>query len=370
MIKNLFKNIDFILLICIIALSIIGIVGIYSAGYSSDVNRDEYIKQLIFFGIGMLVMITLIVIPSSIIEISGYLIYIVNLVLLVAVLFTAKLMGANSWFNLGGILYQPSELMKIGYILSFAKVLSIYKKQSGMNKTKRVICGIIMFSLFVFPVTLILLQPDFGTAVVFLVITLFMLFKSGLKYRYILIGIAILLICMPLAYYFVLNDVQRARIDVYLDPTLDPLGSGYNAIQSQLAVGSGMLIGTGLLKGVQTQLGYIPIKTSDFIFSVLSEELGFVMSFTIIVLFVIMIIRLIIDSKNTFDEYYSLVAIGITGMIFFHFVQNIGMTIGFLPITGVPLPFVSYGGSSMLTNCFAMGIIFNICARRKKSFLF
>lgn len=365
--KDLFKNIDYILLVCIIALSIIGIVSIYSAGYSSDVNKDEYVKQMVFFLLGMVLMTTIVIIPNNIIEISGYILYVVNLILLVAVLFTSKLMGANSWFNLGGILYQPSELMKIGYILTFAKVLSAFKNQ---NKSKKILYIIMMSILFIMPVALIILQPDFGTAVVFVVITLFMLFKSGLKYRYILIGIAILAIAIPIVYNFLLNDVQKARIDVYLDPTLDPLGSGYNAIQSQLAIGSGMIFGTGLLKGVQTQLGYIPIKTSDFIFSVISEELGFIMSFIIIILFTIMIIRLIINSKNAQDDYFSLVAIGITGMIFFHFVQNIGMTIGFLPITGVPLPFVSYGGSSMITNCFAMGIIFNVCARRKKSFLF
>ncbi len=370
MVKDLLKNTDFIIVVCMIALVAIGIVGIYSAGYATDINKDEYIKQMIFFGVAMVLITVIWLISNQVFEFAGYVIYIINLLLLVAVLFTSKLMGANSWFNLGGILYQPSELMKIGYILVFAKFLIDFKKISSQNKIKRIIMISIMALLFIIPVGLIMLQPDFGTAAVFVVITLFMLFKSGLKYRYILIGIALILICIPLLYFFILNETQQQRINVFLDPTLDPLGSGYNAIQSQLAVGSGMLFGTGILQGVQTQLGYIPIKTSDFIFSVLSEEFGFVMSVLIVILLTIMIIRIIIVSKNSQSDYLSLVVIGIAGMIFFHFVQNIGMTIGLLPITGVPLPFVSYGGSSMITNAIAIGIVLNVCARKHKSLLF
>lgn len=370
MIKDWIKNIDFILVVCVIALAAIGIVGIYSAGYATDVNKDEYIKQIIFFGVGMLIIIILQIIPNSLFELGGYFLYIINLILLVAVLFTSKIMGANSWFNLGGILYQPSELMKIGFILTFAKLLVGLKKIPKSQKKNKILMIIALLATFGVPVALILLQPDFGTAAVFLAIALFMLFKSGIKYRYILLGGAILLVCIPLVYFFLLNDVQQARINVFLDPSLDPLGSGYNAIQSKLAVGSGMLFGTGILQGVQTQLGYIPIKTSDFIYSVLSEEFGFIMSVLIIILFVTMIIRIIRTSKYASDEYLGLVVIGIAGMIFFHFVQNIGMTIGILPITGVPLPFVSYGGSSMITNSIAIGIVLNIAAKKNKNILF
>ena len=376
MIKDWIKNIDFILVVCVIALATIGIVGIYSAGYATDVNKDEYIKQIIFFGVGMLIIIILQIIPNSLFELGGYFLYIINLILLVGVLFTSKIMGASSWFNLGGILYQPSELMKIGFVLTFAKLLVGFKKIQNSQKKNKILMIIALLAKicfpgsFILPVSLILLQPDFGTAAVFLVIALFMLFKSGIKYKYILIGGATLLVCIPLVYFFLLNDIQQARINVFLDPSLDPLGSGYNAIQSKLAVGSGMLFGTGILQGVQTQLGYIPIKTSDFIYSVLSEEFGFIMSVLIIILFAIMIIRIIRTSKYASDEYFGLVVIGIAGMIFFHFVQNIGMTIGILPITGVPLPFVSYGGSSMITNSIAIGIVLNVAAKKNKNILF
>ena len=254
MIKDWIKNIDFILVVCVIALATIGIVGIYSAGYATDVNKDEYIKQIIFFGVGMLIIIILQIIPNSLFELGGYFLYIINLILLVAVLFTSKIMGASSWFNLGGILYQPSELMKIGFILTFAKLLVGFKKIQNSQKKNKILMIFALLATFGLPVSLILLQPDFGTAAVFLAIALFMLFKSGIKYRYILLGGAILLVCIPLVYFFLLNDIQQARINVFLDPSLDPLGSGYNAIQSKLAVGSGMLFGTGILQGVQTQL--------------------------------------------------------------------------------------------------------------------
>ncbi|MEG1363625.1 MAG: rod shape-determining protein RodA, partial [Clostridia bacterium] len=213
------------------------------------------------------------------------------------------------------------------------------------------------------------LQPDFGTAVVFIVITLFMLFINKVKYRYLIIVGLILVLAVTPIYMFGLNDIQKDRINVFLNPSLDPLGSGYNAIQSKMAIGSGMLFGTGFLQGTQTQYGYLPIKSSDFIFSVLSEELGFIISALIVILFVTLIIKIISVAKKTDSDYARYVAIGICGMIFFHFVQNIGMSIGLLPITGVPLPFVSYGGSSLMTNMIAVGIILSISAR-KKSYMF
>lgn len=369
MIKDLLKNTDFLIVICIVALVAIGIIGIYSAGYATDVNKDEYIKQMIFFGIGIVILFALYLIPNSTFEFAGYVLYCISAIFLVVVLFTPKIMGAHSWFNFGGFLYQPSELMKIGYILTFSKLLMMYKKIKT-NKIKRIIVISLLCLSFLIPVGLIMLQPDFGTAVVFAFITFFILFKSGLKYRYIFIAIGLVLILIPIVYYGILNDTQKARIDVYLDPSIDPLGSGYNAIQSELAVGSGMVAGTGFLQGVQTQLGFVPIKTSDFIYSVISEEFGFIMSFLIVVLFTILITRTIRVSKYAEDEYLGMVVVGIAGMIFFHFVQNIGMTIGLMPITGVPLPFVSYGGSNMITNMISMGIVLNVCARKQKNILF
>ena len=370
MFKNLLKNTDWILLSCVVILLCIGVIGIYSAGYNTDINKDEYIKQIVWIGISIILMAIIWAIDYNIFDIGGYIIYTINFILLVVVLFMPSLMGASSWFNFGGFLYQPSEPMKIGVILCAAKFLSMYKNRVNKTKKGNVLSIITILLVYILPILLILKQPDFGTAMAFIMIAVFMIFKSGIKYKYILIGIAIAIIMIPLVYFFVLNDNQQQRILVFLNPNLDPLGSGYNAIQSQIAVGSGMLTGNGLLKGAQTQYGYLPIKSTDFIFSVISEEFGFILSAAIVIIYAILIIRLILISKNAKDDFASLVVIGIAGMFSFHFIENIGMTIGLLPITGVPLPFLSYGGSSMITNMVANAIALSISARKSNKTLF
>ena len=263
MFKNLLKNTDYIAFFSMLLLVVIGVVAVFSAGYMTDLNKDEYIKQIIWFSVTLIIMIAIWAFDYSIFNVAGYIIYGINLLLLVAVLFMPSLMGASSWFNLGGILYQPSELMKIGYILCMAKLISIFLELNPVEKKKRRILMLVMAALLMVPLILILLQPDFGTAVVFLSITAFMVFKMGIKYKYILVVFGVMLVLVPLVYFFVLTPIQQERINVFLDPSLDPLGSGYNAIQSKIAVGSGMLFGTGFLKGSQTQYGYLPIKSSD-----------------------------------------------------------------------------------------------------------
>lgn len=369
MFKTLLKNTDYIVIIIVLALFVIGVVGIFSAGYNTTINKDEYVKQIMWFGAMIGVVILIWAVDYTTFDIVGYCIYFFSVVLLVLVLFSGSLMGAKSWFNFGNFLYQPSEIMKIGYIICLAKLLSFFSSEI-LSRRDKIIKFVSILMLFLVPFILIALQPDFGTAIAFVVITFFMLFSSGIKYRYIFSIITVVCLLAPIVYMFILTPIQQNRILVFLDPTLDPLGSGYNAIQSKIAVGSGMIFGSGLLKGTQTQFGYLPIKSSDFIFSVLSEEMGFIMSTIIIILFIVLILRLIKISSNTNDLFARYIVIGITGMLFFHFVQNIGMTIGLLPITGVPLPFVSYGGSSLMTNLIAIAIVLNISARKNKSFLF
>ncbi len=368
--NKLLKNTDYIILTCIIILSIIGVIAIYSAGYSTDVNKDEYIKQIIWLCIIFVMIVGIWLVDTSSFQIAGYILYISHIALLVGVLFTGSLMGASSWFNLGGMLYQPSELMKVGFIICMAKLMSNYCAIGKSEKKKKKRLFLMMCIVFLLPVALILLQPDFGTAIVFFFITAFMVFKMGIKYRYVALAILLIAIMVPIVYCFVLSDYQQNRIKVFLNPELDPTGSGYNALQSKIAVGSGMLFGTGFLKGTQTQLGYIPIKTTDFIYSVISEEFGFVVSVLIVVIFAVLIIRMIWVSRKARDDFSSYIVIGVTGMIFFHFLENIGMTIGLMPITGVPLPFVSYGGSNLLTNGLALGMVLNISARRPKDMFF
>ena len=360
MIKNLLKNTDWVILLIVTILFVIGVIGIYSAGYNTELYKFDYIKQIIFFGI-MIIPISIVWIVSyRIFDIFGILTYIGSLGLLVLVLFTRPIYGATSWFDLEFMSFQPSELMKIGYILTTAYALVKFKKYNYL-----------IAILLVLPIIgLLALQPDLGTAMSFAVICAIMLFVSGFKYRYIFVALVILSIIVVLAYNFVLNDIQKARIDVFFDPTLDPLGSGYNAIQSKMSVGAGMLFGTGITNGVQTQYGLLPVKTSDFIYSALSEELGFIVSILIIVLFVILIVKILLHARREKDLFAKYILSGIAGMYIFHFIQNIGMTMGLLPITGVPLPFVSYGGSNLITNLIAMSIVLNITGRSKKDFEF
>ena len=172
---------------------------------------------------------------------------------------------------------------------------------------------------------------------------------------------------MPLLYFFILPEHAKTRIDVFLNPDLDPRGAGYNIIQSKLAIGSGQLFGMGILKGNQTQLGFLYPKTTDFIFSVIGEEMGFVVAAGIVITYVVLITKAIYVAKTAKDDLGSYIAMGIAGIFLFHMVENIGMTIGLLPITGVPLPFVSYGGSSLLTNLILIALLLNISGRRQKA---
>lgn len=373
MFRNLLKNTDFILIITVIALFIIGVVAIYSAGYNDfDGSKTEYQKQLVWFGAVCVAGAVLWAVDTEKFSLMGYGIYAVSIVLLIAVLAMPKAYGASSWFNVAGFSYQPSELMKIGFILCAAKVMTMYeenKESTQPDKRKSLILLGVIAALFVFPVLLIMLQPDFGTVLVYFMILAFMVFKMGLKYRYILAGILVAILLMPIAYN-VLPEHAQARIDVFLNPELDPLGDGYNAIQSKIAVGAGMFLGTGLLNGSQTQYDYLPVQSSDFIFSVISEEMGFVVSALVVILYVVLILRILKQAADARDLFSSFIAIGIAGMFTFHFIENIGMTIGLLPITGVPLPFVSYGGSNILTSGIAIGIILNISARKTQNTFF
>lgn len=364
--RSILKNTDYIILILALILAIIGIVGIYSAGLNSTSSGDEYIKQIMWVGISLGIMIVVWFLDYQVSSVIGIIGYPICLVLLVAVLFMPEINGASSWFSVGSIQVQPSEFMKIAYILLLAKYIDFVhtKGKDAINKWYYIA---IAFFIFILPVGLIMLQPDFGTALVFASITFFMLFKSGLSYKYIIALILLIIIAAPLLYFFVLGDYQQERIQVFFNPEQEPLGAGYNAIQSKIAVGSGMLFGTGLTKGTQTQWGYLPVKSSDFIFSVLSEEMGFIMSALIVVIYIVLLYRILMIAETSKDRLGSAITVGVFGMFFFHFLENIGMTIGLMPITGIPLPFVSYGGSSMLTNFVALALVLSISSRRQKS---
>ena len=226
--------------------------------------------------------------------------------------------------------------------------------------------ALILLTILV-PIGLIVIQPDYGTAASYIIAFLLMIFVAGIDKKYIILAIAVVVIGVPVTYNYLLPQHAKTRIDVYLNPELDPRGSGYNIIQSKLAIGAGQLVGMGITKGNQTQLGFLYPKTTDFIFSVIGEEMGFIVAAAIIIIYVILITKSVYVAKTAKDDLGSYIAIGIAGIFLFHMVENIGMTMGLLPITGVPLPFVSYGGSSLLTNLILVGLLLNISGRRKRT---
>ena len=362
--KKFLKNIEWSILICVLILIVIGCVALYSA--TQNTNHDELIKQLIWLGISIPIVIAVISIDYDLIIKSSFIGYAIMIVLLIAVFFTKPINGATSWFIIGSFSIQPAEFTKIFVILALSLTISKIQENGKSEISKPLKLGLTLLVVAI-PVLLIIKQPDYGTAIAFIVATFFILFAAGINKKYVLSTLGLIVIILPIMYFFILPDHAKTRIDVFLNPDLDPRGSGYNIIQSKLAIGSGQLLGMGVKQGNQTQLGYLYPKTTDFIFSVIGEEMGFVVAGLIIVLYVILITKIIYIAKTAKDDKGSYVAIGVAGIFVFHMVENIGMTMGLLPITGVPLPFVSYGGSSLLTNLILIGLVLNISGRRKKS---
>ena len=248
--------------------------------------------------------------------------------------------------------------------LSYAIIKIQQKNKRDINKPLKLL---IVLAILGVPVLLIIKQPDYGTAMAFMVATLLMLIAAGIDKKYIIITAILVVVSVPILYKFVLPEHAKKRIDIFLNPESDPRGSGYNIIQSKLAIGAGGLTGMGIFKGNQTQLGFLYPKTTDFIFAVIGEEMGFIVAGTIIILYVFLITKCLYVAKTAKDEAGTLIASGITGVFLFHMVENIGMVMGLLPITGVPLPFISYGGSSLITNFLCIGLLLNISGKRQKT---
>lgn len=367
MIKKIFKNLDYGLIIIVLLLFSVGIVTLYSANGGETGNLSEVYKQLSWFAAGIIIMLLVILVDYEIIGKFWIPFYVLITILLVLVLFTTPINGATSWFKVGSLSIQPSEFAKIMIIISLAKTIDYFKTRGTLNKVTTLAFILLFIAI---PLVLIIKQPDYGTAMVMLVIAIVMIFIAGIKWRYIISATIFASIALPLLYNFVLPQHAKDRILVFLNPQIDPRGKGYNVIQSKLAVGSGKLWGMGLFNGNQTQLGILPMKTTDFIYSVISEEMGFVVSALVILLFAILIIKIINNARNAKDLYGTLVCAGVAAMFFAHFTENVGMTMGLLPITGIPLPFISYGGSAMLTNFIGLGLALNVGARKQKiSFL-
>ncbi len=361
--KKLLKNMDWGVLICTLLLFIVGLFALFSTTQNS--NYNEFIKQLKWFAISIPFFVLAVVIDYEKILKIAPAAYGVCIFLLILVIFTNPISGASSWFTIGGVSFQPSEIGKVVTILFMAYTLNLIqaKGRKEINRFPKLIAFIAVAAL---PIFLILKEPDLGTSIAYIFATVFILFTSGINKRYIFLAILIIAITAPII-YMNLPAHALARIDVFMHPEKDPRGAGYNIMQSKLAIGAGEVFGIGYLQGNQTQLGYLHPKTTDFIFSAIGEEMGFVVAGAIVILYVILITRIIFIAKTAKDNVGSCITIGIAGILCFHMLQNIGMTIGLLPITGVPLPFVSYGGSSLLANFIAIGLVLNVSARRQKA---
>ena len=311
--RKILKNIEWGILICTIILVVIGLVALTSATQNSD--YEDLKKQIMWVCISIPIMIIILFIDYDFIAKISPILYGIIIALLIGVLFTEPINGATSWFNIGPVSLQPAEFAKVICILMLALLISRIQKK-GKNEISRAPKLLLILLVFLVPTFLIIKQPDYGTALAFIMALVFMLFAAGIKKRYIIASILLVVIAVPLLYFFVLPEHAKTRIDVFLNPNIDPRGAGYNVIQSKLAIGAGELLGMGLFKGNQTQLGFLYPKTTDFIFSLISEEMGFIVASAVIILYVILITKAIYVAKTAKDDLGSYIAIGIARSIF------------------------------------------------------
>lgn len=362
--SGILKNIEWWILILAILLCMVGLVALYSTTQSNDFGDLK--KQIIWFVASIVIMLIITFIDYRILVKISPILYGISIILLITVLFTKSINGASSWFNIGALSIQPAEFAKISVVLFLVYVITNVQTK-GKEEINKILKLAIIVSVVALPVLLIILQPDYGTAATYLISLIIVLFVAGIDKKYIIIACILVVIGIPLVYQFVLPDHAKTRIDVFLNPESDPKGAGYNIIQSKLAIGAGELTGMGLLNGNQTQLGYLSPKTTDFIFSAIGEEMGFIIAGGVIIAYVFLITKSLYVAKTARDDCGTYLAAGISGIFLFHMTENIGMTMGLLPITGVPLLFVSYGGSSLLTSFICIGLLLNISGNRKKT---
>ena len=355
---------DRVLFVTFLALSMLGLLMIYSATRVA-LERDNLPasfsmeRQMIFVAAGLILFVALSFVDYRELGQLSHVIYLGMVALLALVFLFPAVKGAQRWFDLGYFQLQPSEFSKTACVLALAAVLG---RPQVKLRWGRIWQALAVISV---PGILIFLQPDLGTMLVFAFLTIVMLFGAGISGRQILVlsglGVAALVAVVQLG---ALRDYQVDRIRVLMDPTIDPTGIGWNLRQSKLAVGSGQLTGKGLFQGQQTNFQYVPEQGTDFIFTAVGEQLGFVGGILVIAAFLVLVWRLLVIAANARDRFGALVALGIAAMFVFHVFVNIGMTIGIMPVTGLPLPFLSAGGSSFLNFSIALGIANSIWLRR------
>lgn len=362
--QKIWTDSDWTIIICTLLLVGIGLTAIGSA---THVNQEAIgfgslvVKQLVFFLANVAVVIGMQFIDYHRLKGWGNIIYGITLLMLIAVMAVGtSALGAQRWIQLGPITIQPSEFSKLLMIICMAKMLE--PRIGKLNTFKSLILPVLYVGV---PIALVFLQPDLGTSLVYIAIFVGMLFISGIKTRLIKIIAGTGLLLMPLG-WFVLKEYQKQRILVFLNPDIDPFGSGYHIIQSKIAIGSGLIFGKGIFNGTQSQLNFLPENHTDFIFSVIGEEFGFVGCIVVLLLLFMLIYRSIQVAYTCNDNFGMLLATGIGTMFAFEVLVNVGMTIGIMPVTGIPLPFLSYGVSALTTNMLSIGILLNIAMQRTK----
>lgn len=356
----LWRSFDWVILGLILVLTAISLAAIYSVDLSRGADLVFFPTQLLALAAGLVLFFSAGFFHASFYRASAKLVYMLSLLLLIAVLFFGDtIRGTTGWFRLGGFSFQPAEFAKVGLVVFLAWWISI---QARRFDRWQFLLTSGFFTLL--PIGLIMLQPDLGSAMVLFSVWFGLLFLVGVKKRYIALLLGLFSIAAVLSWTFLFQDYQKDRLLTFLDPARDPLDSGYNVNQSVIAIGSGQLFGRGLGFGSQSQLHFLPEAQTDFIFSVIAEELGFLGVSVVLVIYFLLLWRLLYIAKTSRDDFASYLVLGVLLVFFIQILVNIGGAVGLLPVTGVTLPFLSYGGSSLVINFLLLGIVESVYRRR------
>jgi len=368
--RRLIKNFDWLTFGLIICLSLIGVITIYSATRPPagvGEHPDFYSKQIIWLVISMASLFIMVFFDYKWLDRYAYQLYGAGLFLLVAVLIAGRSsMGAKRWLSIGFFSFQPSEFFRIMFIIGLSSYLARRNNDPGAQMSAKTV---VIFALF--PLALLIKQPDLGTAILMISLFIVLSISKGVSKKVITVVLLIGIVSVPFLghiFWEGLKGYQKDRLVAFMDPDVDPSGIGYHINQSKISIGSGGILGKGYLKGTQGPLRFLPEKHTDFIFAVYAEERGFVGSFLLMCIYLLLFLRGLDTACRAKDEFGRLMAVGITAMFFVYYCVNIGMTLSVMPVVGIPLPFVSYGGTALLSNFIAAGILINIRTRRFELF--
>lgn len=356
------RGFDRLFFLATVALLGIGLLALYSAAFQkSQMMGVSFLnRQMTWAILGCALAVVLVVIDYHRWLEWAYLLYGFNLFLLLLVLVIGTTRGgAQRWLMIGGLTIQPSEFAKITTVLAVARFLGEHKDIPG-ERFRPLIGTLVLIGM---PMSLVLMQPNLGTASVFFVMALAMLVVWGLPVRWVAAALLLLACLAPMGWFFI-EGYQKSRLMVFMNPNLDPLGAGYTVIQSRIAMGSGFWTGKGWMSGTQNQLNFLPERHTDFIFSIIGEEWGFFGTTVCFALFLFLFSRGLRMAEQTRDPYGRLLIVGLVTMLAYHTVVNVGMVLGMMPVVGLPLPFMSYGGSWMMTCLVSCGIILSVGVRR------